>query len=168
MNTILFNQLWDENLPRIHAMIKRYGYHLEPEDAVQEAALILCKAIGDYDSNKGIPFNGYYFSKLRFHLMDKSRKVPQDLSLDSIIGDDENTFLDLLQADDDVESQALIEAHPIWQALKKLTPRQRQIITLVDINDISMVDVSKKLNIHYRTVVNTRKRAHEKLRQTLM
>ncbi len=55
----------------------------------------------------------------------------------------------------------------IKKALSKLTDRQREVIIAYYIEGLSINDIAKRLGITYRTVVNTKTRALEIMRQQL-
>ncbi len=165
----LFHRYWDELEDRICAMVYRYGFRLEREDALQEAALLLWLCLGDFVEEKQVPFQGYYMAKLRFHLMDLGRRVKSCTSLDVTTAEDV-TLLDLQEDDgpspeDDVCRSECQRA--LRRTLSQLSPRERQVLYLVDGEGLKMTEVAKGLGLKHRTVINARRRALTKARRLM-
>lgn len=106
---------------------------------------------------------------IKFLYLDKHKqKIHQ--SLNEQLGDGEREMMDLLVGEeiDFLEDIIMWEDREILKkALSQLTPKQRQIIELYYGRNMSIGDIGEKLDIAYRTVVNTKTRALEKMGSVL-
>ncbi len=148
--------------------IQRYYNKMdEYEDLIQEGNLVILEAIDDYDSSRGVYFLGYVKSLLKYAYLNKY-KIRHHISLNTKLADKDCELIDLLESDDVVPLEKIIkfEEHTIiYDALSILTDRQRQIVVLFYMEELSIGDIAKRLNISYRTVINTKVRALEKMRK---
>ena len=69
------NFLIEEALPIVHKVARQsrnlYGYHLDFDDVVSIGIIALVECIEDYDSHKGMSFEAYAYTKIRFRLIDE-------------------------------------------------------------------------------------------------
>lgn len=69
------NSLIEEALPIVHKVARQsrnlYGYHLEFDDVVSIGIIALVECIEDYDPTKGMTFEAYAYTKIRFRLIDE-------------------------------------------------------------------------------------------------
>ncbi|NLY46739.1 MAG: sigma-70 family RNA polymerase sigma factor [Tissierella sp.] len=145
-----------------------YNDRNEYEDLIQEGNLVVLQAIEDFDESRGVYFLGYLKTMLKYTYLNK-HNIKRHLSLNVAVGDDgENEWVDVLESDEEgiIERLLKIEAaSELKDALEKLTDRQREVIMAYYFQRLSINDISKRLGITYRTVVNTKTRALEKLRE---
>lgn len=165
---------WDivERLsPLVKSSIRRYyNNYKEQEDLIQEGNLMILECIGDYSPGQGFYFLGYVKSCLKFMYLDK-HKTRVHLSLNLPIGDEMGEQIDLLLSDDKDIASTIVEgegAELLKRALSLLTKRQREVIRLYYIEELTMVEIGNLLNVNYRTVVNTKVRAMAKLKKELL
>lgn len=157
--------------PLIIASIKRYYNNiLEFEDLVQEGRLTILECIRDFDDSKDVYPLGYIKAMLKFLYLNKhKRKIT--LSLNVPIGEDEeDELIDLLESknDDILEELLNIESiNEIRDALSVLTERQKEVIIAYYYDGYSIQDIAKQMGITYRTVVNTKTQALEKMKKVL-
>ena len=165
----------EEILNRVQGLIfnsiqRYYNNRSEYEDLTQEGNLVVLKAIKDFDESRGVYFLGYVKTMLKYTYLNK-HKVKHHLSLNVAIGDDTETqWMDLLASDERSTLDKLLkieEVSELKDALEKLTDRQREVITAFYLDGLSINDISKRLGITYRTIVNTKTRALERLRESL-
>lgn len=153
----------------ISSIRKYYNNGKEYEDLIQEGNLMILESIKSYNPNKGVPFLGYIKLNLKFLYLNKhKRKI--HLSLNETIGDGEQEIIDILISDSKQALDIILENEmnfKLKEALEKLTERQRKIIILYYVKNISMEEISTNLDISYRTVVNTKTRALKNLRKWL-
>lgn len=157
--------------PLIISSIKKYYFNgREFEDSLQEGYEVILKGIDKFDQSRGVKFPGYIQTILRFHYLEKLKKQHNILSLDHPIGEKENmTLLDTLEDPVDIEEDYIEKERRSWvyDSFSILTDRQRQVIVLFYIDNLSIKEIADTLGITYRTVVNTKVKAIEKLRKIL-
>lgn len=156
--------------PLLISSIRRYyNKPKEYDDLMQDGNLKIIESINDYDLDKGVHFLGYIKMNIKFLYLDKHKqKIHQ--SLNEQLGDGEREMMDLLVGEeiDFLEDIIMGEDREILKkALSQLTPKQRQIIELYYGRNMSIGDIGEKLDIAYRTVVNTKTRALEKMGSVL-
>ena len=144
-----------------------YNMKKEYEDLVQEGNLVVLDAIKSYDEAKGVYFLGYVKTMLKYYYLNKHRRKIH-LSLNMEAGEDQDELVDLLESGELSTLDRLIEFEEISRlrdALGQLTDRQREVIIAHYFEGLSINDISKRLGITYRTIVNTKTRALEILRK---
>ena len=164
-----------EILDRVQGLIfnsiqRYYNNKHEYEDLMQEGNLVVLESIKDFDESRGVYFLGYVKTTLRYTYLNK-HKEKHHLSLNVAVGDDgENELMDLLESDERSILDILIDSEErcgLRDALEKLTDRQREVIIAYYIEGLSINDIAKRLGITYRTIVNTKTRALEILRESM-
>lgn len=69
------NDLIEAALPIVRKVAKQsrnlYGYHLDFDDVVSIGIIALVECIEDYDASKGMSFEAYAYTKIRFRLIDE-------------------------------------------------------------------------------------------------
>ncbi|MCT4605023.1 MAG: sigma-70 family RNA polymerase sigma factor [Marinisporobacter sp.] len=151
--------------PLIFTSIRKYYFGEEEfKDLFQEGALKILQAIHTFDEKRGVPFLGYIKLQLKFFYMDRRKKVRKELSLNNQIdtGDDLLSFIDLVVDETANIEENLLKVQDskiLVKALKTLTEKQKQMIILYYGNGLSMKKISKRLGVHYQTVVKTKERA---------
>ncbi len=153
--------------PLLVSSIRRYYYNKnELEDLMQEGNLKILESIDKYEEKKGIYFLGYVKTMLKYMYLDK-HKEREHMSLNEKATGGEDEIIDLLVSEDlDISEEIATrdEIEELRDKLKELTERQREIIILFYIEKKNMHQIAEKLNISYRTVVNTKTMAIKKLR----
>lgn len=156
--------------PLIVSSIKRYyNKPHEFEELYDEGVLEVCEALMDYDFNKNDSFGGYLKSRLYFFYISKN-KFKEDLSLDSPIGEEDLTLMDMLMDPMNIEEEyELNEEYKIlYKAIGELTEKQRRVLLDFYIGKFSISEIANKYDIKYRTVVNTKTMALKKLKKYLL
>lgn len=157
--------------PLIIRKIQRYYNNKNLfEDLIQEGYLVVLECIESYDDSRGVYFLGYLKTMLKFTYLNK-HKQRTHLSLNIPAGEDrDDEWIDLLESHGKNQEDIILEKEGVGElrhALSKLTQRQREIVIAYYIEEISIGDIAKRLGITYRTVVNTKTRALERLRELL-
>lgn len=156
--------------PLIISSIKRYyNKPNEYEDLIQDGILKVLECIKDYDLSKEVHFLGYVKTMLKYLYLDK-HKIKVHHSLNEAVGDGEDELMDFLEAEDKEPLELILEKEDnknLIEALSCLTERQRKVIILYYIENMKIGDISRCLRVSYRTVVNTKIRAMEKLMDKL-
>jgi len=154
--------------PLILASIKRYYNKIEEyDDLVQEGYEVILEGIKEFDETRGAKFLGYIKLKLKYHYLNKYKKVENYCSLNAPIGDGELEVLDTIEGEeiDPLDNLLKLEiGEELRKAINSLTKRQKQIIIESYINGLSIGEIAKKLNISYRTVANTKTNAINNLK----
>lgn len=156
--------------PLIVSSIKRYyNKPHEFEELYDEGVLEVCEALMDYDFNKNDSFGGYLKSRLYFFYISKN-KFKEDLSLDSPVGEEDLTLMDMLMDPMNIEEEYEIneEYRILYKAIGELTERQRRVLLDFYIGKFSISEIANKYDIKYRTVVNTKTMALKKLKKYLL
>ncbi len=175
------NQLFDKQdmeglletvKPLILSSIKRYyNDYKNYEDLIQEGNLLILEVLKEKQIESGKHFLGYVKNALRFYYLDKHKTRKETLSINqNIKGSEGLEFGDLLEASGPTQEELLLKDEDIKAlntALNKLTENQKNIIILFYIRKESIQNIADRLNISYRTVVNTKTLAIKKLNQEL-
>lgn len=155
--------------PLILSSIKRYyNDYSQYDDFIQEGYEIILNCIKNYDNSKETKFLGYVKLQLKYHYLDK-HKEKSLLSLNETIDDGEE-FIDYIKDDGFGPLEIAInnqERESLYRGLSSLSKRQREIFISYYIKGMNMVDISKELDISYRTVVNTKTKAVEKMKKII-
>ena len=166
------SELLNKLRPLIISSINRYYPNSKDyEDLIQDGNIVILECINNYDVSKGVYFLGYVKTMLKYNYLQNHRQKHM-ISLNNPIGDDtENEMIDLLQSEDlePIDFLVITENNEMLRnCLGVLTERQRQVVIYFYIENISIGDIAKHLQISYRTVVNTKTKAMEKLRCELL
>ena len=162
----------EEILKRLQGLIikkiKRYYNKTEDySDLIQDGNTAILESIDNYDESKGVYFLGYIKTVLKFTYLNK-HKERIHLSLNTPVGEDQDEeMINLLEShelDPMEQILKLEEESRIIKALEQLTHRQREVVIAFYIEELSINQIAKRLGITYRTVVNTKTRALERLR----
>ena len=156
--------------PLIVSSINRYyNKPHEFEELYDEGVLEVCEALRDYDFKRNDSFGGYLKSRLYFFYISKN-KVKESLSLDEPIGEDDLTLMDTLMDPSNIEEDFEVkeEYRALYESIKSLTERQRNVLLDFYIRKESISDIAKNYGVKYRTVVNTKTMALEKMKKYLL
>lgn len=164
-------QILNELYPLIISSIKRYYNRIfDFDDLLQEGRIVILECINNFDETKGVYFLGYVKTMLKYYFLDK-HKVKMMLSLNEKVGsEDEEELVDLLESDVEDASEVLVrleENNQLTQALTSLTIRQREIVIEYYYEGLTIDQIAEKFGIKYRTVVNTKIVALEKMKRQL-
>ncbi|WP_353095835.1 sigma-70 family RNA polymerase sigma factor [Tissierella praeacuta] len=163
-------EIIDRLQPLIISSIRKY-YNIanEYKDLIQEGNLMILESLNNYNPDKGVHFLGYIKLNLKYLYLNKhKRKI--HLSLNETIGDGEQEIIDTLISDNKQALDIILENEmnfKLKKALEKLTERQREIVILYYVKNLSMEEISTNLGISYRTVVNTKAKALDNLRKLM-
>lgn len=157
--------------PLIIKSIRRYYNNLnEFEDLLQEGRLEILQCIENYDVNHSTYFIGYVQAMLRFLYLNK-HKIKSTTSLNVRVGEDEDgELMDLIADDVNIEDLIIEEEvrKDLYSSLSFLTRRQKDVIYYFYFKKMPIKDIAELLGISYRTVVNIKVQALEKLRKYLV
>lgn len=152
----------------ISSIRRNYNNYREYEDLMQDGNLMILQSVNDYDPDRGVHFLGFIQSRIKFMYLNKHKERTHDSLNKSRNGKDEDQ--DLLLSNEPEAMDILIQkgtSESLREALGKLTERQRQVIVYFYLQDMKLDEIAGLLGISYRTVVNTKKQALDKMRKTL-
>lgn len=169
-NKEALEEIIDRLQPLIISSIRKYyNKGNEYEDLIQEGNLTILESLKDFDQSRGVHFLGYIKLNLKYLYLNKhKRKI--HLSLNEPVGDGEVEAIDLLESKDKDAIDILLEDErslELNMALERLTERQKEVVLLFYMENMSMEEIGKKLGISYRTVVNLKTKALENLRKDI-
>ena len=154
--------------PLIISSIRRYYNKVnEYDDLIQEGNLVVLQCLKNYDKNKGTYFLGYVKTMLKFTYLNK-HKEKTCFSINQPVNGGEGELVDILESKKESPLDLLLEKENydlLYEALNILTDRQREVVIYFYVEDLSIGQIAEKLNITYRTVINTKTRALEKLKE---
>lgn len=159
--------------PMIISSIKKYYYKNDDfYDLVQDGYIKILESLDLYDKDKGVHFLGFVKSKLKYYYLSKNRKDKEIISLNQIINDnsERNELLNLLEDTNVNIENSFINNELnklLHEALSTLSVREREVIVMCYFKKMNMYSIADKLGIAYRTVVNTKVNAINKLRKNL-
>lgn len=155
--------------PLVLSSIRRYyNCYSQYDDLLQEGYEIILRTVEDYDESKGSRFLGYLKLQLKYHYLNK-HKEKIILSLNETL-DDEEEFIDLLEDKGFGPLDTIInkeEKEILFKGLSYLSNRQVEVLIYYYIQKMTMVEISEKLGLSYRTVVNTKTKAVDKLKNII-
>lgn len=144
------------------------------EDLIQDGRLIVLESIKKYRPDKGVYFLGYVKLNLKYYYINLLRKEyyrkcnieSLDISLNNF---KEIVKLDKLKSDFNLEEYCIKKdlIEKIKENKNLLTDKQRLILYYFYYEKYSIKKISKILNIKYRTVVNIKSYAINKLKSFL-
>lgn len=164
-------QLLSNLEPLVLSSIRRYYYrpHLY-EDLIQEGYEVVLDSIEEYDPDRKVYFLGFVKLRLKYHYLNK-HKEKQTISLNQTIGDDGMELVDIIQDDgpDPLERAIQIEESQVLkEAINFLTPRQKEVVVAYYVEGLTLGEIAEKLGIAYRTVVNTKTMAIERMKKIIV
>jgi len=145
--------------PRLYKMALAWCHRPElADDLVQESMLKALK--NSHQLKKGKSFESWMFSILNNCWRDHFRKQKDTDNIDDLVFTDENTPVTILEKDSIINTvRAAVSTLPLGQC---------QVITLVDLEDMSYAEVASKLEIPIGTVMSRVCRARNSLADKLM
>lgn len=156
--------------PLIKSSIKKYyPNYREYDELVQEGNIVILEAIDNYDPSRGTFFLGYVKTMLRYKYLNKYDER-KHLSLNADTIDEEAELIDLLESREGDPAEILVDKELIGilnESLRKLTERQRTIVIYYYGENMPIQEIANRLNISYRTVVNTKTAALKKMRNQI-
>ncbi len=158
--------------PAIISSIKScYNRYDQYDDLIQEGYEVILRCIREYDASKGVHFLGYVKLTLRFHYLNKHKTDRSTVSLNQELYKGEDVeLIDILEDSSISQEENIIKKENIdelWTSILQLTERQRDIVILYYIEKKSLRTIADKYGISYRTVINTKTVALNKLKSLM-
>jgi RNA polymerase sigma-B factor len=164
-------RLIERHLPLVRSIARRHGAAGEPfEDLVQVGSIGLIKAADRYDASRGVAFGAFaapfVAGEIRHHLRDRCApvRVPRRQQAEGVrvtaVGLD-----DLEQQDDPLATTE--DRLAIVAALRALRPRERRIVQLRFVDDLSQAQIATRTGLSQVHVSRTLRGALTRLREEL-
>ncbi len=173
-NTASFEELMERTYKKVYNMAYRLsGNAADAEDLTQEAYFRALRSFNTYEGDK--PFENWIFRILSRLFLDllryRKRRVPT-VSYDAPIpqdGDD-NLFFDKADETPDPEQSLFggIVGEQMEAALKTLSPDQRLIVLLADVEGMPYKDIADIVGAPIGTIRSRLHRTHKALRKALL
>ena len=166
-------KLFDMLKPLILSVSNKFYFgDMDRDDLLQEGRLMILESLANFNRDKGVHFLGYIKSKLKYMYMNLNKEKNYEVSLNTRVelGEGSVELMDILEDESvDIEVDFLnkVDVENLRNSLGFLTSREYQVVNMYYLENMSMKDISKKLNLAYRTVVNTKVNAVEKMRKIL-
>jgi RNA polymerase sigma-B factor len=166
-------ELIERHLPLVRSVARRYAGGPEPfDDLVQVGSIGLIKAAERYDAARGPSFAAYaapfIAGEIRHHLRDRCSpvRVPRRLQEEGI----RVVAVGLDSAGGGLQSDPTAQAHDrlaIGAALRTLRPRERRIVQLRFVEDLSQAQIARRTGLSQVHVSRTLRGALSRLREEL-
>lgn len=169
-----FSELMESSYKKVYNMAYRLaGNRPDAEDLTQEAFYRAYRSFSDYEGDK--PFENWIFrivSRLFLDLLRSRRRRIKAMSYDAPIskdGSDDQVFFDV--PDDAPTAEArLLEgqlSEEMERTLNALSPEQRLLVTLADIEQVPYKDIADMMDKPVGTIRSRLHRAHRMMRDIL-
>jgi RNA polymerase sigma-B factor len=165
-------RLIEAHLPLVRAIARRHDGGAEPlEDLVQVGAIGLIKAVDRYAHDRGTPFPAYaapfIAGEIRHHLRDRCApvRVPRRLQEEGV-----RVVAVELEAAGDPPTDPLAQAPDrlaIRAALRALRPRERRIVQLRFVEDLSQEQIARATGLSQVHVSRMLRAALSRMRDEL-
>ena len=154
--------LLDMLSPLIYKNIYKYWKVNDPiiEDLVQEGYIVILKSLQSFDENRNVHYLHYVKIKIIYYYKNFYRSTKNQrnkISLKENMGTDNYNVLERIIAEEE-KTDLLVN-------VKKLSVKEQKILFLYYYKKMSMDEISKHLNIKYRTVISAKYNAINKLRK---
>ena len=166
-------KLFDMLKPLILSVSSKFYFgDMDRDDLLQEGRLMILESLANFNRDKGVHFLGYIKSKLKYMYINLNKEKNYEVSLNTRVelGEGSVELMDILEDESvDIEVDFLnkVDVENLRNSLGFLTSREYQVVNMYYLENMSMKDISRKLDLAYRTVVNTKVNAVEKLRKIL-
>jgi RNA polymerase sigma-70 factor, ECF subfamily len=169
-----FNELMEATYRKVYNMAYRLaGNRSDAEDLTQEAYYRAYRSFGDYEGDR--PFENWIFrivTRLFLDLLRNRRRRVKSVSYDTPLmshGADDNLYFDMaderLNPEEEMLSGSFSE--DLQKALSSLTPEQRLLVTLADIEGMPYKDIADMMDKPVGTIRSRLHRTHKLIRTRL-
>jgi RNA polymerase sigma-B factor len=174
VNPAARRELIERHLPLVRSVARRYAGEESVEELVQVGAIGLIKAVDNYDTARGVALGAYaapaIAGEIRHHLRDRCDpvRVPRRLQADGVrvhaVELESVTETARHAADPLAETQDRLA---IWAALRSLHPREREVVRLRYMEDLSQAQIAARTGLSQVHVSRTLRRALAQLADQL-
>jgi RNA polymerase sigma-70 factor (ECF subfamily) len=169
-----FNELLEQSYRKVYNMAFRLaGNRPDAEDLTQDAFYRAYRSFSEYEGDR--PFENWIFrivTRLFLDLLRNRRRRVRAVSYDTPLqreGGDENLYFDMAD-DSPTPEQKVIEgsfSEDLQRALNSLSPEQRLLVTLADIEGVPYKDIAEMLEKPVGTIRSRLHRTHKLIRSRL-
>lgn len=151
--------------PLIYKNIYMYWGTSDPdtEDLAQEGYALILESLKSYDEKYNVHFLQHAKTKIIYFYKNyyrKSKKQKNEINItENICYNDEKSALDLVITGEEITE--------LLNNLKKLNIKEQKIIYLYYQEQLPLTEISKNLNIPYRTALGRKQTALKKLKQLI-
>jgi RNA polymerase sigma-70 factor (ECF subfamily) len=161
-NTKDFEVIFNHFAPKIKSLLMRSGADgAQAEDIMHDTMINIWEKIHMYNPDKG-SFSSWVYTIARNNRIDLLRKKSSqpytDISEVEIASDNESGL--------DIVEQKSISAH-VKKAIELLPLKQRKVIELSFVNDLTQEEIAGELNIPIGTVKSRMRLAYQKMKDNL-
>jgi RNA polymerase sigma-70 factor, ECF subfamily len=171
---VRFNELMEETYKKVYNMAYRLsGNRADAEDLTQEAFFRAYRSFRDYEGDR--PFENWIFrivTRLFLDLLRTRRRRIKAVSYDTPLntgGGDDNLFFEMPDHAPNPE-ETMLEgtfSEDLQKALNMLSPEQRLLVTLADIEGVPYKDIADMLGKPVGTIRSRLHRTHKLIRARL-
>jgi len=174
LDEIRFNELMKETYRKVYNMAYRLaGNRPDAEDLTQDAFYRAYRSFGDYEGDR--PFENWIFrivTRLFLDLLRSRRRRIRAVSYDTPLvreGGDENLFFDMADESPNPEQKVMEHSfsEDLQKALNSLSPEQRLLVTLADIEGVPYKEIADMLDKPVGTIRSRLHRTHKLIRTRL-
>ncbi len=169
-----FNELMGDSYRKVYNMAYRLaGSRADAEDLTQEAFYRAYRSFGDYEGDR--PFENWIFrivTRLFLDLLRNRRRRIKAVSYDTPLqhaGGDDSLYFDMADDRPNPEQDLMQEtfSEDLQRALETLTPEQRLLITLADVEGMPYKDIADMMDKPVGTIRSRLHRTHKLIRTRL-
>lgn len=169
-----FNELLEDSYKKVYNMAFRLsGNRNDAEDLTQEAFYRAYRNFRDYEGDR--PFENWIFrivTRLFLDLLRNRRRRVKSVSYDAPLqreGGEDNLYFDMADHEPNAEQQLLGNAlsEEMQGALNSLTPEQRMLLILADVENVPYKDIAEMLQKPVGTIRSRLHRTHKLIRHRL-
>jgi RNA polymerase sigma-70 factor (ECF subfamily) len=172
-NGSVFDQKMQATYRKVYNMAYRLsGNRPDAEDLTQEAFIRAYRSFDDYEGDK--PFENWIYrivTRLFLDLRRARRRRVKSMSYDAPWGrdDGEEIAFDIPDHDANPEKQVMsrVMSEDIESVLKKLTPEQRVLVALADVEGLPHKDIAEIVGTPVGTIRSRLHRMHKTIRAQL-
>jgi RNA polymerase sigma-70 factor (ECF subfamily) len=174
LNVDRFNQLMEVTYRKVYTMAYRLsGNRADAEDLTQEAYYRAFRNFSDYEGDR--PFENWIFrivTRLYLDLLRTRRRRVKAVSYDTPLpghNGDENLYFETADKGPNPEEVMLEDSlsEDLQRVMASLTPEQRTLITLADIQDMPYAEIADILGKPVGTIRSRLHRTHKLIRSRL-
>src|SRR5688572_7137997 len=171
---VRFNELMDATYKKVYNMAYRLsGSRADAEDLTQEAFFRAYRSFRDYEGDR--PFENWIFrivTRLFLDMLRTRRRRIKSVSYDTPLqtgGGDDNLFFEMPDDSPNPEQEMLSGtfSEDLQTALNSLSPEQRLLVTLADIEGVPYKDIADMLDKPVGTIRSRLHRTHKLIRSRL-
>jgi RNA polymerase sigma-70 factor (ECF subfamily) len=156
----------------------RLAARVDPSDVVQDTLAEAHRRLADYAADRRIPFypwlRGIAWDKLvgmtRHHIMAQRRSVNREVTQLDLSGDSQMILIDRLMALEASPSEQALRQEVqdrVQQAILHLSPRDREVIVLKHLEELSVPEIAAVLGVDQEAVYSRYRRAVQRIHRLL-